>query len=203
MISFFLRFWAKVANTDTVFRIHTDEKRIFLTFDDGPIPEVTPKVLKLLKLYNAKATFFCVGDNVRKHPECFELLKSEGHSVGNHTMHHLKASKVDFDTYLNDVEQCARMFDSNLFRPPYGRLSSRLKKELKNRGFRLVLWTAISFDYSQKISRSSCHKNVARLRSGDIVLFHDSLKSEKNMLYALERVLKQYSALGFRFCALK
>ena len=158
---------------------------MFLTFDDGPIPEVTPKVLDILKRYNAKATFFCVGDNIRKHPDCFERLK------------------VDFDTYINDVEQCRDLCDSVLFRPPYGRLSSDLKQELKKRGFRLVLWSAISFDYDKKISQSSCYRNVARLRSGDIVLFHDSLKSEQNTLYALEKVLKRYSDLGFSFCALK
>ena len=203
MISFFLRLWSKISNTDTVFRVAESKKQIFLTFDDGPIPEVTPKVLDILKRYNAKATFFCVGDNIRKHPDCFEKLKAEGHSVGNHTMHHLKASKVDFDTYINDVEQCRDLCDSVLFRPPYGRLSSDLKQELKKRGFRLVLWSAISFDYDKKISQSSCYRNVARLRSGDIVLFHDSLKSEQNTLYALEKVLKRYSDLGFSFCALK
>lgn len=129
MISFFLRLWSKISNTNTVFRIAESKKQIFLTFDDGPIPEVTPKVLDILKRYNAKATFFCVGDNIRKHPDCFERLKTEGHSVGNHTMHHLKASKVNFDTYINDVEQCRDLCDSSLFRPPYGRLSSDLKRE--------------------------------------------------------------------------
>lgn len=185
------------------FRVYCEEKAIYLTFDDGPVPEVTPKVLDLLDSYNAKATFFCIGDNIRKHPDCFKEVLSKGHAVGNHTMHHLQGMTTESERYLKDVEQCAALCPSKLFRPPYGRPKIKQIRKLRKQGYRIILWTAISYDYNRKLSPEKCLKNVSELRAGDIVLFHDSVKAEKNMLYCLENVLKTYSAKGFEFRALR
>lgn len=185
------------------FRVCCEEKAIYLTFDDGPVPEVTPKVLDLLDSYNAKATFFCIGDNIRKYPDCFKEVLSKGHVVGNHTMHHLQGMTTETERYLKDVEQCAALCPSKLFRPPYGRPKIKQIRELRKQGYRIILWTAISYDYNRKLSPEKCLKNVSELRAGDIVLFHDSIKAEKNMLYCLENVLKTYSAKGFEFRALR
>ena len=195
-IPFFVR---RYFNRGFEFDIPSYDKVIYLTFDDGPVPEVTPMVLELLERFDAKATFFCVGDNIKKHPDCFRLVVDKGHSVGNHTMHHLKGSAVGFDKYLSDVEDCNKLCGSKLFRPPYGKITRKQFKELKQRGFRIILWTVVSFDYSKKISRKTCLNNSLKLQSGDILLFHDSIKARSNMLYALEGVLKYYSAKGFRF----
>ena len=126
------------------------KKKVYLTFDDGPVPEVTSKVLDLLKKYNAKATFFCVGDNVRKHPDCYKSILEEGHSVGNHTMYHsngLKTSRLDYE---NSINKCAELCNTKLFRPPYGRLTKNQLKDVKTKGYRIILWTVISFDYNKK-----------------------------------------------------
>lgn len=203
MISRIPKFLRLIAGKECEFHIPTKEKIIYLTFDDGPVPEVTPKVLDILKRHNAKATFFCVGDNIRKYPELYKRLLDEGHNVGNHTMHHLQGLKTSFSDYMKDVEQSAELCSSNLFRPPYGRISKRQKQELLKQNFRLIFWSVISFDYSKKISQEKCLKNSLKLHSGDIILFHDSLKAEKNMLYALERVLLFYSEKGFRFCTIR
>lgn len=184
------------------FGVPCEDKAIYLTFDDGPVPEVTPKVLELLDRYNAKATFFCVGDNIRKYPDCFKEVISHGHAVGNHTMHHLQGMTTACKKYMNDVEQCNTLCRSELFRPPYGRPTVKQIKELRKQGYRIILWTVISYDYNRKLSPEKCLRNVSNLHSGDIVLFHDSIKAEKNMLYCLENVLKIYSEKGFEFRAL-
>lgn len=197
------KFVQKLLSDYFEFSIPTDKKIIYLTFDDGPVPEVTPKVLDLLDRYDAKATFFCVGDNIRKHMECFERIILRGHATGNHTTHHLKGIISGTKHYLSDTEQSREFHHGNLFRPPYGRLKGKQIRGLQRKGYRLILWSVISYDYNQKISPRRCFKNVSKLRCGDIVLFHDSIKAEKNMLYSLERVLKLYSEKGFRFMAIE
>lgn len=199
MISKIPRFIQKLFSKNVEFRIKTNEKAIFLTFDDGPVPEVTSKVLELLKKYNAKATFFCVGDNIRKHPECYQSILEEGHSVGNHTMYHsngLKTSRLDYE---NSVNECTNLCNSKLFRPPYGRLTKNQLRDVKKKGFRVILWTVISFDYNQKYSPALCLRNSLKLKAGDIILFHDNPKAERNMLYCLENVLSFYSKRGYCF----
>ncbi len=202
MISKIPKFVQRIFSGCFEFSIPCKDKVIYLTFDDGPVPEVTPRVLEMLDMYNAKATFFCVGDNIRKHPDCFKEVLLRGHAVGNHTMHHLQGMTISCDRYMNDVAQCDALCHSNLFRPPYGRPSIKQIKELRKRNYRIILWTAISYDYNGKLSPEKCLKNVSNLNSGDIILFHDSIKAEKNMLYCLENVLKIYSAKGFEFRAL-
>ncbi len=180
----------------------TDEKILYLTFDDGPIPEVTPWVLETLRAYAAKATFFCVGDNVQKHPEVFRKVLAEGHSVGNHTFNHLNGWKTDTKTYLDNVAQCSRVLDSRLFRPPYGRLKLRQMQALK-KDFRIVMWDVLSGDFSQKLSPEDCLQQVRRhARPGSIVVLHDSLKAERNLRWVLPRVLEGFRERGYQFEAI-
>ena len=199
MISKIPKFLQQLFSKSVEFRIKTKEKVIFLTFDDGPVPEVTNKVLEILRRYNAKATFFCVGDNIRKHPDCYQSLLSEGHSVGNHTMYHSNGPITRFEDYKVSVEECEEFCKTNLFRPPYGRITRKQFQFVKSKGYRVILWTVISFDYNQKNTPAICLKNSLKLKAGDIILFHDNPKAERNMLYCLERVLSFYSERGYRF----
>lgn len=199
MISKIPRFIQRLFSKNVEFRINTKEKVIFLTFDDGPVPEVTNKVLEILKRYDAKATFFCVGDNIRKHPECYQALLEQGHSVGNHTMYHSNGLKTKFEDYKTSIEEFETLCKTDLFRPPYGRVTKKQVKLIKSKGYRIILWTVISFDYNKKYSPALCLKNSLKLRAGDIILFHDNPKAETNMLYCLENVLSFYSKKGFCF----
>ncbi len=166
-------------------RIMKKKKAVYLTFDDGPIPEVTPWVLDLLDKYNVKATFFCVGDNVKKYPELFEEIKRRGHRVGNHTMNHLQGSKVTTLRYLRNVMEADALIQSNLFRPPHGLLRWKQAAILKEH-FILIMYDLVTRDYSKKMSGEQVFNNVKKYtRKGSIIVFHDSLKAEKNMKYAL------------------
>lgn len=179
--------------------IPTTEKVIFLTFDDGPIPEATPWVLDTLRTYHAKATFFCVGDNVRKHPNIFQQILTEGHAVGNHTFNHLKGWGTNNSDYLENVELCAEMVSSSLFRPPYGKLKPSQMRQLKSQ-YKIVMWDVLSGDFDPGISPEQCLQNVLdNIQPGSIVLFHDSLKAETRMRFALPRVLGQLSEAGWKF----
>ncbi|WP_373513561.1 polysaccharide deacetylase family protein [Persicitalea sp.] len=181
-----------------------DEKTIYLTFDDGPISEVTEFVLDTLADYNASATFFCIGDNVRKHPTIFELIKTQGHSVGNHTFNHLNGWDTEDGTYLSNIQKCAEQLKipTSLFRPPYGRIKKSQAKHLLP-GKTIVMWDVLTGDFSQKISPEICLKKTIQYgRPGSIILFHDSLKARKNMEYALPRALKHFKNQGYSFRAL-
>ena len=175
---------------------------IYLTFDDGPIPIVTPFVLNILKQYNAKATFFCIGDNVRKHPEVFEQVKNGGHAIGNHTFNHLNGWHTDDKTYVDNFLQADHLIGSKLFRPPYGRIKRsqvKLIQEAKP-GIKIVMWNVLSADFDAAISPEKCLDNVIKnVKGGEIVLFHDSLKAHERMEYALPRALEYWSKQGFEF----
>ncbi len=172
---------------------------IYLTFDDGPVPEVTPWVLDQLKEYNAKATFFCVGDNVRKNPELLIRLEKEGHIAGNHTFSHLNAWNSENLDYFHDVRRCAALTHSGLFRPPYGRLKPKQVQFLQ-RHYRIIMWDVLSGDFDRQITPEQCFQNVARNAGpGSIVVFHDSIKASERMRFALPRVLEHFSAQGYRF----
>jgi len=182
-----------------------NNKSIFVTFDDGPIPIVTPFVLNILKQYNAKATFFCIGDNVRKHPEVFEQVKNEGHAIGNHTFNHLNGWNTDDKTYLDNFLQADELIGSTLFRPPYGRIKRSQVKLLQQAkpGIEIVMWNVLSADFDAAISPENCLDNVVKnVKRGEIVLFHDSLKAKDRMEYALPRALEYWSKEGFEFKAL-
>ena len=179
-----------------------DNRSIFVTFDDGPIPIVTPFVLNILKQYDAKATFFCIGDNVRKHPDVFEQVKNDGHAIGNHTFSHLNGWHTDDTTYLDNFLKADELIGSNLFRPPYGRIKRSQAKLLQQAkpDIQIVMWNVLSADFDVNISPEKCLDNVIRhVKPGDIVLFHDSLKAKDRMEYALPRALEYWSKKGYTF----
>lgn len=172
---------------------------VYLTFDDGPIPEETPWVLDLLDRYDIKATFFMVGDNVRRHPELLDEVRRRGHSYGNHTMHHLQGMKVRAHRYLHDVAEAAQLIDSTLFRPPHGLLRWKQAKALKMH-FNIVMYDLVTRDYSRKLTGEEVLANVRRYaRNGSIIVFHDSLKASANMRYALPRAIEWLREQGYDF----
>ena len=184
-------------------RIPTDEKVLHLTFDDGPIPEVTPWVLDQLAQHNAKATFFCVGDNVHKHHDVLEMVKKAGHAIGNHTFNHLNGWLTDNVQYFLNVRRCAHALHSSLFRPPYGRLKPR-QGDFLQRHYRIVMWDVLSGDFDPEISAEQCLDNVLNnARQGSIVVFHDSLKAWDKLQFVLPKVLKHFSSQGYRFAHLE
>lgn len=194
------------------------EKVIYLTFDDGPIPNVTDFVLKTLKVFNAKATFFCIGDNIVKHPEVFERLKADGHAIGNHTFNHLKGWKTDDKTYLENTLKCQQLTQTNLFRPPYGRikksqvrsleslvwnLNPNAKLQTENSQLQIVMWDVLSGDFDVTLSPEKCYQNVLKhTENGSIIVFHDSLKAFDRLAYALPKVLAHFTEKGFTFATL-
>ena len=188
-----------------VWEIKTDDNELFLTFDDGPHPLYTVYVLDLLKKYNAKATFFCIGENVKKYPDVYMRILEEGHKVGNHTYNHLNAWKTKETDYLANVKLAKAHIDSNLFRPPYGKINSFLVKQLASPQYNLttVMWTVLSADFDNRITGQRCLENVLlKADKGSIVVFHDSEKASKNMQFALPKVLEYFSQRGYRFSAL-
>ncbi|MDR0546949.1 MAG: polysaccharide deacetylase family protein [Dysgonamonadaceae bacterium] len=183
-------------------RFNTHQKVVYLTFDDGPIPEVTPWVLDLLDKYHIPAAFFCVADNVRKHPEIYQMIKARGHLIGNHTFHHLQGWKVRTKTYLNDVAEAEKYIDSSLFRPPHGHLRLpqffRLRKK-----FRIIMWDVVTRDYSRLQSTEMVLFNVKKYtRNGSIIVFHDSLKAEQKMKQVLPQAIEWLLSEGYTFKSL-
>lgn len=184
---------------ETVWRIHKREHTVYLTFDDGPVPEVTPWVLDTLDHYGIKATFFCVGDNVARNPELFEEVKRRGHSVGNHTMNHMQGAKVNTRTYLRNVFQAHELIQSTLFRPPHGLLRWAQSKVLRSR-FAIIMYDLVTRDYSKKLTGEQVLDNVKKYaRNGSIIVFHDSIKAERNMKYALPRAIEWLREQGYNF----
>jgi len=185
------------------------EKILYLTFDDGPIPEVTPWVLDLLGEHNAQATFFVIGDNVQKHPEITRAILQQGHTLGNHTQQHLKGTDCTLDAYLNQVDRCnssiaealqAPKTRIRLFRPPYGRLRQSQAKALLKQDYRIVMWDVLSADFDTVVLPDQCLENVLNnAQSGSIVVFHDSLKAQEKLRYVLPKVLEHFSNLGYSF----
>ena len=174
------------------------EPTIYLTFDDGPIPEVTPWVLDTLRAHGAKATFFCVGENAEQHSDVFQQVLAEGHSVGNHTFNHLNGWHTPTLAYAHNVRRCARAVPSRLFRPPYGKLLPQQSAWLR-RHFQIVMWDVLSGDYDTRFSPQQCLRHVTRhARPGSIVLMHDSLKAERNLRYVLPAALQFFGEKGWR-----
>lgn len=172
---------------------------IYLSFDDGPIPEVTPKVLDILESYNAKASFFMVGDNVQKYPELYELVKEKGHLIGNHSFHHLNGWKTEVQEYSDDIEKANQFLKTSYLRPPYGRIRLSQIRALSS-DYKIIMWSVLSADYDLNVSRDECFQNVIKhTKDGSIIVFHDSLKAKENMLYALPKVLEYFSEKGYVF----
>ena len=192
---FFLRWYYP----NVIWNKSRKEKKIYLTFDDGPIPEITPWILKTLADYQIRGTFFCVGENVEKNPEIFEQIKSNGHRIGNHTYHHLKGWDCDDDTYINDVYACHRITQSTLFRPPYAR-AKKSQLHLLSKDFDFVYWDVLSGDFDVNISPEKCFENVLNYtKNGSIIVFHDNIKAIPRIQYALPRVIEHYLNKGYTF----
>lgn len=180
-----------------------DGQKIYLTFDDGPVPEVTPEVLRILAQYDAKATFFCVGENVKKNPQIMAGITAAGHAIGNHTFNHLRAWRTPAGDYLRNVDDCRDVIASRLFRPPYGQLTPWLIHELSPY-FKIILWSVLTGDFDQNLSPRKCaDRAIMYTKPGSIVVFHDSLKASGNMLYALPVFLEHFTARGAQFVALQ
>jgi peptidoglycan/xylan/chitin deacetylase (PgdA/CDA1 family) len=192
---FFLRQWYKKS---LIWRIPNAKVEIFLTFDDGPTPELTPSILEILKLHDVKATFFCVGENVLRYPELFNQILNEGHNVGNHTFNHLNAWETDRDVYVKNVDKATKLIPSKLFRPPYGKITPKLIKRLKT-NYSLFMWTVLSGDFDVDVNPEQCFKNAtAKAKAGDILVFHDNVKAKKNVLEALPKTLTHFNNLGIK-----
>ncbi|MBA4275641.1 polysaccharide deacetylase family protein [Flavobacterium sp.] len=193
-----------------VWAISNTENKIYLTFDDGPIPEITEWVLEELKKHNAKATFFCIGHNIEKHPEIFKKVINDAHSVGNHTFNHLNGWKTSTKEYLENFKLCedsisnlqSKIYNlkSKLFRPPYGKIKFSQSKKLRKLGYKIIMWDVLSADYDTAISPEKCLENVLKnVSSGSIIVFHDSVKAFPNLEYTLPRALKYWQEKGFVF----
>ena len=180
-------------------RGNTKEKVVYLTFDDGPIPGVTPWVLDLLDKYGIKATFFLVGDNVRKHPEEFRMIVERGHRVGNHTYNHIKGTSYKASSYITNVDKANELIQSDLFRPPHGWMGYYQYHTLRRR-YRIIMWDLVTRDYSKRLNGKQVFAKLRHyVRNGSIITFHDSLKSERNLKYALPRSIEWLQEQGYRF----
>jgi peptidoglycan/xylan/chitin deacetylase (PgdA/CDA1 family) len=205
--------WLRALYPQLIWQMPNQAKIIYLTFDDGPHARATPYVLDTLAQYNAKASFFCIGKNVLEHPEIYARILNEGHAVGNHTQHHANGWKVSDSKYFNEIDEAATLIQSNLFRPPYGRIkrsqinrliqSSDPQPSTKQAAYQIMMWSVLSGDFDTKLSADTCTQNVIKhTKAGSIVVFHDSAKAWGRMSEALPKVLKHFSGQGFRFEAL-
>ena len=182
-----------------IWRKNPSEKVIYLTFDDGPEPEVTPQVLDILDIYGWKATFFCVGENVQKYPELYADILKRGHNVGNHSFNHIKGYEYSTIEYVENVKKAAQFIDSELFRPPYGRIKWNQIKTLR-KNYDIVMWDVITHDYNKNLCVDDVFKNVKRnLRKGSIVVFHDSIKAKNNVLQALPLSIEFWESKAYSY----
>lgn len=194
--------WAFKLFNKSVWQMPDMGKNIFLTFDDGPHSEITPFVLNELDKFDAKATFFCIGKNVLENPLVFNQIIDKGHAVGNHTFSHLDGWKAKNTDYRTDILKAREYIDSDLFRPPYGRITRKQHKELTmmERPFRIIMWSVLSGDFHVKLSPEECCENViSNVKSGSVVVFHDSEKANERLRYALPIVLKHFNEQGYLF----
>ena len=213
LLKFIFRNW--------VWRLPSKEKLLYLTFDDGPTPEITEWTLNELKKYEAKATFFCIGKNIPQHPAIFQKILDENHAVGNHTNNHLNGWKTKTDVYLQNIAEAEKHFEEKavtlslstllktssveggnhkLFRPPYGRLTLSQSKKIRKMGYKIIMWDVLSADFDPKVSYEKCLENVIRnIENGSIIVFHDSIKTSDKLKFVLPKVLEYYSYRGFEF----
>ena len=186
-----------------IWDIPNEEKKIYLTFDDGPTPEVTEWVLILLEKYKIKATFFCLGCNIEKHPIIFNQIKQDGHTIGNHSYHHLNGWQADDEDYIRNIGKCNDLIQSKLFRPPYGRIK-KSQAEILIKDYKVIMWDVLSGDFDPKTSPEKCYKNVVKhTKSGSVIVFHDSAKAFKNLQYTLPKAIDFLLKEGFVFDVVK
>ena len=194
--------WLKLLYKNCIWHIKGTKKTIFLTFDDGPHPTITPFVLDELKKYDAKATFFCIGKNVLQHTDTYRRITIEGHKIANHTHNHLNGWKTDTHIYLQNIEEAKKYIDSELFRPPYGKITKFQLQQLATKKFQLkaIMWSVLSGDFDKNLAPQKCLHNVIKhTKNGSIVVFHDSEKAFERLQYALPRVLDYFSKQGYSF----
>ncbi len=199
--------WLKQLYSSRIWSIDTNEKKIYLTFDDGPHPTITPFVLGELKKYGAKATFFCIGKNVVRYPDVYQQILDEGHRTGNHTQNHLNGWQTVNDIYFSDIEEATLHINSNLFRPPYGRIRSSQAKYIRiamdKETAKIVMWDVLSGDFDKSTTPEQCLRNVvAKTNDGSVVVFHDSEKAWEKLSYTLPRILEHFNHKGFTFSAI-
>jgi peptidoglycan/xylan/chitin deacetylase (PgdA/CDA1 family) len=206
-------FLVKKVFSKYVWDVPNNEKKVFLTFDDGPTPEITEWTLSQLEKFEAKATFFCIGDNINKFPEIFNSVLSKGHSVGNHTFNHLKGWETSTKEYIENVALCQEAISKHsktvnlkpaIFRPPYGRIKRNQAKELRKLGYKIIMWDILTADFDADVNPVQCLQNVLQnVTSGSIIVFHDSKKAFRNLEYALPKTLEFLKENGFSFAILE
>lgn len=205
MISLMYQFptWMQRLYPGAVWRNNQDRRVVYLTFDDGPIPECTPQVLDILASYGIKATFFMVAENAVRYPELLERVRNEGHRIGNHTYHHLRGCQIDTKTYIADVAMANQVLDTNLFRPPHGRMTFRQKRALAQEGYTVCLWDVLTHDYNRNYSVEHMLKVVRRyVRNGSIITCHDSVKSVDRVLELLPKMIEYLQEQGYEIASL-
>ncbi len=191
--------WMKNLYSDIIWNIGNNNRSIYLSFDDGPTPNVTENVLNILDEFHAKATFFCLGRNVERHQDIYQSILVKGHAVGNHTYSHLKGWKSNNLEYIKDIELASKYIQSRLFRPPYGQIKRSQIRYLKTR-YKIVLWEVMSHDYEHRVSKEKSLQKVLRYsKEGSILVFHDSVKAWPKLKYILPRIIEHFSMKGFRF----
>jgi peptidoglycan/xylan/chitin deacetylase (PgdA/CDA1 family) len=179
------------------------QNKIYLTFDDGPTPEVLPFILKTLDVYKVSATFFCVGENIQKHPDLAKEILKRNHVIGNHTFNHISGWRTKNKTYFENVDACQKVYKSKLFRPPYGRLRASQANELRKK-YKIIMWDVLSYDYDKKVLPQTCFRNVIdATKSGSVIVFHDNVKALKNLEYALPRSIDFLLKKDFAFDVIK
>ena len=194
LVQLFFRNW--------VWSFSKKEKALYLTFDDGPTPEVTEWTLNQLKKHDAKATFFCIGKNVVQYPKIYQKIIDQGHSIGNHTHNHLKGLKTTTEEYLDNIAKAELVLQNNskLFRPPYGKFKRSQAKKLRKKGYKIIMWDVLSADFDTTISPEKCLENVIRYTdNGSIIVFHDSVKARKNLYFTLPKIVEYYTEKGYAF----
>lgn len=192
-------FFYRMLYPETIWRQPAEKKTIYLTFDDGPVPEITSWVLNLLDYHNIKATFFCVGENVARNRELYEEILKRGHRTGNHTMNHIQGIKYNTRNYMRNVEAADQLIHSTLFRPPHGHIRLSQARKLREK-YKIIMWDVVTRDYSKKLSGEEVFNNVKKYtRNGSVIVFHDSLKGEKNLRYALPKAIEWLKSQNYEF----
>jgi peptidoglycan/xylan/chitin deacetylase (PgdA/CDA1 family) len=186
-----------------IWKIHVNEKKIFLTFDDGPDPGITPDALDLLTQFEAKATFFCVGEKAEQNPEILNRITDEGHRIGNHSYSHLNGRKTAPDIYTADILKAHRILDTKLFRPPYGKITSKQVSRLRS-AFNIIMWSVLPGDFDKTVSKETVLERIIRsTKKGDIIVLHDNIKFSEKMLFALKGTLEHFTKQGYKFVSLE
>lgn len=189
---------SKLMSKSLIWNIPTKEKKLYITFDDGPIPHLTMELLAILADYNAKATFFCVGENVERNPQLLDRIQDDGHYVGNHTYQHLNGWKSKNTDYFENIQKAKDFIPSKLFRPPYGQITYQQIRQIKN-DYKIVMWSILSGDFDINLSTEQCLFNILQSKAGDIVVFHDNYKAQKKVLEVLPQFLNFFAERGFSF----